>query len=103
MNLPNPINQNKVSREDELKARLQELNFDPLSVLIEATKAAEELINRDGLDAISIVQRGSKMILDELKEARKSETDKKSPTYLMIPSGFDADGNAIFENRLLDG
>jgi hypothetical protein len=95
----------KRSREEEVKAQLKALNFDPIGMLVEATNAAKELLSDPeiGIAAIGLVQKGSKMLLDELKEARKLEAEKKSPTYLMIPSGFDADGNAVFENKLLNG
>lgn len=95
----------KRSRESEVRAQLAELNFDPIQALVEATNMAKKLMDDPdtAATAIGLVQKGSKMILDELKEARKLEADKKAPTYLMIPTGFDADGNAIFENRLLNG
>jgi len=95
----------KRNREAEVRAQLLELNFDPIVALVEATNVAKQLMNdpESAATAIGLVQKGSKMILDELKEARKLEVDKKAPTYLMIPTGFDADGNAIFENKLLNG
>lgn len=95
----------KKTREAEVQAQLAELNFNPIEVLVEATNIARGYIGDpdNTIAAIGLMQKGSKMILDELKEARKLEADKKSPTYLMIPTGFDADGNAIFENKLLNG
>lgn len=95
----------KKTRESEVRAQLSELKFDPIAVLIEATNMAREYVDdpENAIAAIGLIQKGSKMILDELKEARKLEADKKAPTYLMIPTGFDADGNAIFENKLLNG
>ena len=104
MNLPEKSNET-TSREHEIKDQLKDLDFDPIKTLVEATQAAEGLMgdpNQTGF-AISLVQKGSKMLLDEMKEARKLESSKKGNTYIMVPTGFDDQGNAIFDQKLIDG
>ena len=97
----------KQSRESDLREKLRKLNFDPIAIIVETNQRIQKFAELDdpevALPAAAAIQKGAKIILDEIKETRKLEADKKGNTYLMIPSGFDADGNAIFENRLISG